>query len=166
MSDTSYKCPCCGTDMFAGGNAEVHMLGCNVCCGIFMDNRGCARLIEGSLPDDVRDQIRYTTLHAARKGDAPAGYRTRAAASDRACPICNTALAGYVCTRKTHGVDVHIDVCAEHGTWFDQGEAWALLQAVDLKRLELRIQIEERVRAELAEESTEAWSQFMELLVD
>jgi Zn-finger nucleic acid-binding protein len=29
-----------------------------------------------------------------------------------------------------HGVRVALDVCAAHGTWFDRGEAWALIQAL------------------------------------
>jgi Zn-finger nucleic acid-binding protein len=140
------------------------MLGCRQCLGIWMDNHVCQRLVDGKLPSEVRAQIRNTGLHDADTSQRGGHYRTQAVASDRACVRCGAPLTPYTTSVEQHGAAVRLDVCAEHGTWFDQGEAWALLQAVELKRLAYTTAKLERLRRRDAVESTEAWVAFIDSL--
>lgn len=160
-SPTHLECPRCALALFSGGTLDVDMFGCAKCCGIWIDNRGCHRLVSGTFPAPAREQILNTTRHAADTRQPSANYRKRAVTTEATCPVCSQTLHSYTTSKNTHGVSVHLDVCADHGTWFDQGEAWILLQAVELKRLALRADIETALRAREEAEGTAAWTSFI-----
>ena len=109
---------------------------------MWLDRFACGALIGGELGDDARELVR-----SAAPGIAPAprpeGYRENArAGGDLACPECRGALTGYVTEEKSEGARVALDICREHGVWFDAGEARILLTAAEMKRLTLAVEQE------------------------
>jgi Zn-finger nucleic acid-binding protein len=104
-------CPRCEQKLFFGDADGVAMLGCGVCGGIWLDN-GSAHKVTEHYSDRVVDMAARAAQSAQRKPDV------RAAAK---CAQCRAEMQ-----RRTFGV-VSLDVCAEHGTWFDAGELSTLV---------------------------------------
>ena len=140
------SCPKCGGSMelltVSIPPREARMWKCAACAGMWLDRRACELLVGGELADASRDFIR-----SAAPGNATLrsreGYREAASASrEGQCPDCREPLASYVTDEKTHGTRVALDVCRDHGTYFDQGEARTLLTAVEMKRLTVSVEDE------------------------
>ena len=107
------KCPRCRIELAPESTLGIAFWGCGRCGGIMMD--------------------RPTFDQAAESADLWAGLIDRARALHGAaeveldlkkvvylsCPICEKTMA-----RKNFGrvSGAMVDVCVEHGTWFDQGE--------------------------------------------
>lgn len=142
------NCPCCSEPLTAlrADDAVVH--GCASCRGLWLDNALCRALVGNSLPDAVRDLIHTVSPVAPPDTSATAsGYREPArvdpsTSTERLCPVCRAELDAYVTNPERYGIRVRLDVCAAHGSWFDRGEAWALLQAISLKRMSLDLDLE------------------------
>jgi hypothetical protein len=107
-------------------------------CGQWLDNEASRRLVLAELPDASHEILRPQ----AEAGAATSPYRTAEGETTIACPECKAALAPYTTDPAKFGVAVRLDVCAQHGTWFDHGEAWSLLQAIALRRGALDVQLE------------------------
>jgi len=89
------------------------MLGCGVCGGIWLDN-DAAQKVTHHYSDHVVRMAERASQSAQRKPDV------RSAAK---CAQCRTEM-----DRRTFGM-VSVDVCGEHGTWFDAGELSTLVAA-------------------------------------
>lgn len=105
----------CEAQLFAAELEGFNLAGCGACGGVWLTHGAASRVMSGRV------------LQASRLADQLAG-KTKpnpALLAQRAhCPECRTELA------RVHTVGVEIDVCAEHGTWFDRGELDRLMDAV------------------------------------
>jgi Zn-finger nucleic acid-binding protein len=139
MAVMSSSCPRCTEILIDGAldEGEGLILSCRSCGGHWLDNVACQRLVHVDVPPAVHALLRSKPKRPAFGGSG--GYRTAARrGSDvdepAACVICNMMTAAYVTDPRVFGARVRLDVCEQHGTWFDEGEAWALLQAATLSR--------------------------------
>ena len=108
------RCPHCLRVLVSVKVGEVELLGCPGCGGIWLANTSAKSVLEN--PQQVFHDL---AMRAARNatGDQPRNPRP-------ACPVCSVILA------RTWFHDVNLDLCAEHGTWFDARELGALVTSV------------------------------------
>ena len=97
---------------------EPTLAGCRRCGGLWLDNAMVGAVNAEKVANDAWRFI-GTVEHEAKLRDETrvllVGYRDAAAA--RHCPECDASLQ----TTRTVG-DIDIDVCAEHGVFFDANE--------------------------------------------
>jgi Zn-finger nucleic acid-binding protein len=138
---------------------------CGTCFGLWLDNRGCALLLSGELSEAARQTIRLLDARPVPSQETAGGYRETARPSDRAeaprCPVCAEELSLHVTDEARQGVSVRLDICPAHGTWFDGGEAWTLLQAVELKALALDVELRSDALERSWESRQRAWNGFV-----
>ena len=140
-------CPRCGRALTVCPIPDGGMGWCDRCLGIWLDNRACQALVGDRISEAGREKISWVTQQNRTPAPAPAGqgYRRPEAvgAPDEAvaCPVCRGALRSFVTDPSRHGARVALDVCPAHGTWFDHGEAWGLLQALALKSAALDLEL-------------------------
>lgn len=106
-----YSCARCLRPLttYRAGAFEVDA--CLACGGLFIDNAASRELVRAF----DRDLVRVATTIGIGKGETvgPGVYQR-----DLACPRCSGPLAPV----KLPSAGAEIDVCAEHGTWFDANE--------------------------------------------
>jgi len=110
---SNYLCPRCNATLYAGQGPDVTLYGCGACGGIWLDNDGTRTALRGLSPEALQLVNRVT---ANARSDTNRELAV-------ACPACGKALE-----RKTRPEAV-IDVCAEHGTWFDRHELYNVTRA-------------------------------------
>jgi len=103
---SDFVCPRCDQKLFFGDADGVAMLGCGICGGIWLDNEA-AHKVTSHYSDRVVDLAARAAQNAQTKPDV------RKAAK---CAQCRCEMQ-----RRTFG-SVSVDVCNDHGTWFDAGE--------------------------------------------
>jgi Zn-finger nucleic acid-binding protein len=84
---------------------------CLSCGGLFIDNAASQELVRAF----DRDLVRVATTLGVGKGETvgPGVYQ-----KDLTCPRCGGPLAPV----KLPSAGAEVDICAEHGTWFDANE--------------------------------------------
>lgn len=113
------RCPRCGLPLFEGSANGIAMLGCGRCGGIWLDNASAQRAVQTmdravvALADQVSNRAAF---------DVDVGAAI-------ACPACQRPLAR---TRSPQS-GIWIDVCGEHGTWFDRYELGLVFDALQPK---------------------------------
>ncbi len=113
--DTSISCPRCKVALFTAQARDVTLQGCGVCGGIWLDNEGSVAITRHADP-------RVGVL--AARAEASATVRASMIREELACPICHAHM------RKVNPSKLaELDVCAEHGTWFDAGELRRVMNA-------------------------------------
>lgn len=100
-------CPVCAIPLFAASKDDYRIDACGKCGGSWMSIAHMRKMIDTS---------HKTPIELARMADAAAASAPAPSAGPRACPECKKVLV----TENLGGVD--IDVCDEHGTWFDRSE--------------------------------------------
>jgi Zn-finger nucleic acid-binding protein len=162
MPDLSSSCPRCTEGLVDSGldKSEGVILSCPSCGGHWLDNVACQRLLHVDVSAAVHALLRNKPKRPAFGGSG--GYRTAARrGSDidepAQCVICNAMTTGYVTDPLVFGVRVRLDVCAQDGTWFDKGEAWALLQAATLSRADTHAHASVTVSAEARASWSAEW---------
>lgn len=134
-------CPVCSIPLFAASKDGYRIDACGKCGGSWISLGDLRNMIDTS---------NKTPIELARMADSVASAAP-AAVAERACPECKAVLVA----ENLAGVD--IDVCDNHGTWFDSHElervAVALLEEYGLAR---RITDAEAERKRLAAEN-EHW---------
>jgi Zn-finger nucleic acid-binding protein len=93
------------------------VLACMSCGGVWMDGAAYKKMAS-QMESEVLDLAELATSHAERRG------ATIPQDSANACPDCSISL-----TRTTRS-GVTLDVCKDHGVWFDRGELQALAARV------------------------------------
>jgi Zn-finger nucleic acid-binding protein len=114
---TRIKCPRCGQPTFAQLEGAVEGDICPGCGGLWL-GPGLARQL--SDPHGLARAIRRLADDAASRapfGGGIGNLRVR-------CPRCNAAMQRFAHPRS----GVVVDICAEHGTWFDRGEVQRLVE--------------------------------------
>jgi Zn-finger nucleic acid-binding protein len=108
------NCPACRGDLEERELDGVVVTACKLCAGHFVMHDAMLALAE---------------KHAAKRSGSHSPYAPRERTPERTlrCPTCDRAM-----TRSffAHGCPVLVDVCVEHGTWFDARELEMCLSAV------------------------------------
>jgi Zn-finger nucleic acid-binding protein len=108
------RCPHCRKRLVSVVAKGVELAGCGGCGGIWIDNASARQVL--SSPEAIFADL------ARRAGNNARSRRPRERAP--VCPVCPAVLDRVV----TRGIE--LDVCGEHGTWFDAFELAALVDAV------------------------------------
>lgn len=107
-------CPRCNVAMFEGRRGNFVLHGCGLCGGVWLDNAASQRVSSRFEPDAV------ALANAAAQSAQVHPHQGMPAS----CPVChvemNTVMVG--------GTAIEVDVCADHGTWFDRYELQQLSQ--------------------------------------
>jgi Zn-finger nucleic acid-binding protein len=109
-------CPRCDLPLYEGTTSAVTLLGCGDCGGIWLDNANAQRAV-ASLDARVTALASRASTHARRIADRATAAR---------CASCRAPMRRV----KTTQLEVEVDVCAEHGTWFDKDELTLVLEAL------------------------------------
>ena len=162
VENSAGLCPRCRRPMVICPIPDGTMRWCGQCYGVWLDNRACQALVGDTFSEQGRDKLHWVCQQSkpARPTPAGRGYRhaARVDAADEtiACPVCHDALTSVVTDASLHGARVALDVCLAHGTWFDRGESWALLQTLALKCAELGTELASDARERAREERNAA----------
>jgi Zn-finger nucleic acid-binding protein len=109
-------CPRCDRPLFEADAQGVVLLGCGMCGGIWLDNTSAQRVVT-TLDTQVVELANRASAHASATPERlPAGR----------CAVCQCIMGRTRVTRLL----VEVDVCPEHGTWFDRGELATILSAL------------------------------------
>ena len=116
---TDHDCPACGDaqklQSRALGAPPVSLLECGACGGLWLDN-AVFQLLEQRASSAASSGD--TRLHQQLRG-RPASGPDPHGRYYRACPVCGTLMH-----RRNYGrrSGILIDLCSEHGVWFDMEE--------------------------------------------
>ncbi|MCA9625335.1 MAG: zf-TFIIB domain-containing protein [Myxococcales bacterium] len=134
-----YLCPRCGDRAWVGRGPDVVLHACAQCRGIWLDARDAARVGAGLL--DERSTKLAARVDAGKRDGAGQGYRQAGDAGLRRCPHCGKGL-----TTSTAAGELAIDVCEEHGVYFDADELRAIAEDARTHRHERAIAAEARLQ--------------------
>ncbi len=107
-------CPRCRVGLFGVRAGAIDVHGCGICGGIWLDNAGSLAITQRHDPHVSALAARAETNAVIR------GARTEPID----CPICNQRMQ-----RVNAAQLAELDVCQEHGTWFDAGEPRRIVSA-------------------------------------
>ena len=108
------RCPHCRSRLVTVRAGVVDLSGCGRCGGIWVGNDSARTLI--SSPQRVVVELANRASSNARGGVPKSATPT--------CPVCTACLD----PAKAHGIE--IDICPEHGTWFDTYELQAFVRTL------------------------------------
>lgn len=113
---TDLKCPRCSVELFEGQTSNAVLYGCGTCGGVWLDNEASQRIVR-TVDKEVAELATRAQTHASCTVDTVRGGLL--------CPECERPL------RRVHfdQADLDLDICATHGTWFDQGELQKVMNA-------------------------------------
>jgi len=114
-------CPRCGGRLDEEDFHDVRALDCRACHGLFLDRATIEKLSE---PEGESIRLAFPK-RARRPEDADVRYL--------ACPLCQTRMNRTAFARVS---GVIVDVCKDHGVWFDCGEVNAIIEFVESGGLE------------------------------
>jgi len=109
--DRELRCPHCRKRLVSVIAKGVELAGCGGCGGIWIDNAS-ARAVLGA-PEAIFSDL-------ARRAGSNARNRS-ARGTNPSCPVCTAVLDRVI----TKGIE--LDVCGDHGTWFDPFELAVLV---------------------------------------
>jgi len=116
---SKYLCPVCREDHFLTSRAwgDVSALECNRCAGLWMEGGSFGQLVQGASAERTggdgtgyQPQVRPPQV----EGPPPDGGRRY-----RPCPLCGQLMVKQNYARAS---GVVIDICRNHGMWFDADE--------------------------------------------
>ncbi len=113
-------CPACrGT--LKPTESKWHVRACNLCGGVWTDTEAARRIVT-AVDRELVGLAKEAATHAHDSvATAPAG-------TPRPCPVCQKPL------QEVRAARVNVDVCAEHGTWFDRDELGRLSRNLEYQR--------------------------------
>jgi len=106
------RCPRCRKRLVAAKVKDVELDGCAGCGGIWIGNASARRVLAD--PEALFAEMADRAGHNATSRDTRADERT--------CPECPAILDKVT----SHGIE--LDVCTDHGTWFDAFELATLVR--------------------------------------
>jgi Zn-finger nucleic acid-binding protein len=114
------RCPHCLRVLVSVKVGEVELHGCPGCGGIWLDNVSAKKVLEN--PENIFYEL---ATRAANNATANRPRNPRPT-----CPVCSIILD------RTRFHDVDLDLCPEHGTWFDALELGMLVTTIrEAKRI-------------------------------
>jgi len=120
MTSHDTRCPSCN-ETLQPARTTWHVLACSGCGGVWTDAAASRRIV--SVVD--RELVEVANVAAAQVADRETPDPN---ASTRGCPVCSAVL------RPVRAARVTVDVCAEHGTWFDRDELGRLARNLAYER--------------------------------
>jgi len=108
------RCPRCRKRLFTATVKEVELSACGGCGGIWIDNASARRVLADPEPIFAEMATRAGTNAQARSTET----------KERICPACPSVLD----KTRVHGIE--LDVCPDHGTWFDAFELAMLVRVL------------------------------------
>jgi len=151
-TDAHQPCPRCHTDLEAVVIGNTNLLECPKCEGIWAD--------AGSLQQICADREKQAavlgmpgTLHDAGSGDIEEHVHYLP------CPVCEKLMNRVNFAHCSH---VIVDVCSQHGTWFDKDELRRIVEFIRAGGLEAArareiTELERRRRELSAARTANAW---------
>lgn len=110
-------CPHCRASLSHEDDWPDVVAACKSCGGVWLDNSATRSLLENADPAMVE-------LSRSVSDSAPAPSADTGA--HRPCAKCSHPMV----MTAISGTDVQVDLCSEHGTWFDRNELEHLAQAL------------------------------------
>jgi Zn-finger nucleic acid-binding protein len=111
------RCPHCKKRLVGVSVKDVALHGCGACGGIWIENASAMRVLQH--PDAIFGELASRAGRNARRGPPRAPNPT--------CAECPAVLDPVF----SHGVE--LDVCGDHGTWFDAFELVRLIEVLNGK---------------------------------
>lgn len=114
-------CPVCAEEMSARETEEQTIRGCGRCGGIWLDIACSGALMAGELPRSVPPLALAVHQFAWNMQQKASSYREaplRVPDGPRRCPECRSELV----QTRVFKTEIDVDVCGEHGTYFDPTE--------------------------------------------
>jgi Zn-finger nucleic acid-binding protein len=117
-----HACPRCSRQLHVAQVSGVTLHGCGACGGLWLDNASTGQVLARINPQVV-SLAQVAAKNAPQKVDLQASIR---------CPACTREL------RRVPGGDpsLLIDICEEHGTWFDRDELQQVSALAEKRRRE------------------------------
>jgi Zn-finger nucleic acid-binding protein len=109
------RCPHCKKRLVTVKVGDVDLAGCGGCGGIWVDNASAKRLIAS--PQRV-------VLELAERASRNAKAQRPPRSATPTCPACPAILD------RVRSHQIELDICQEHGTWFDTYELQGLMRAL------------------------------------
>jgi Zn-finger nucleic acid-binding protein len=113
------RCPRCAHPLTNHQTATATLAGCLTCGGIFLDRESRIRVVAAKCTESAA----ASDLAAAHARWSP---DVRGAC---ACPVCSKPMH---CVKVAGSVD--LDVCDEHGAWFDRNELRRFIDALSTQK--------------------------------
>ncbi|MEO7110179.1 MAG: zf-TFIIB domain-containing protein [Polyangiaceae bacterium] len=108
-------CPQCKDPLVTITHDEISALACRGCGGAWIET-------------DTMTRVTYALDPSSIAVGDEAGSMARLAFPPHSaappCPVCHASMS----TLTLNGTDVEVDVCNEHGTWFDRGELQTVIR--------------------------------------
>jgi Zn-finger nucleic acid-binding protein len=132
------RCPDCRLDLVARAAGAVGYVECARCGGLFLKSDAFDAVAHDA---DIRARLR-----AIETAEIPASARVGAQVHYRPCPVC-----GKFMNRSNYagGSGIILDVCHDHGVWFDRGELTAIVDFLEKGGWD---RVQQRERDRLTEE--------------
>jgi len=112
-------CPRCRIALSFGQARNVTLYGCGQCGGVWLDNACATRMVQAYEAD---------ALAMADRASQSARAATDTSVKGIPCAACDAPME----VRRIYEVDV--DMCSQHGTWFDAHELRKVADAMALAR--------------------------------
>lgn len=130
---TTPICPACGGGLSQQQNVPWVVLTCNTCGGVWTDKDATERVAT-----NVDRELMDIASGAAKKCSGE--HQAVSPTDKRSCPICGQALIPIRHAR------VAIEICREHGTWFDRDELGRMARNSDFERRSQTPQVQGAIR--------------------
>jgi Zn-finger nucleic acid-binding protein len=130
----AYRCPRCDSQLHAREYGDLSVEECDKCGGLFLAPTTMERLVAAR---DMPTSLRLALPKREMKRETTVRYIS--------CPTCGKSMNRQAFGRIS---GVVVDVCKNHGVWFDAGELAEVIRFVERGGLERE---RERELAELAE---------------
>lgn len=133
------QCPRCDTKLVTARTGTITLHGCGGCGGIWLDNAASKVVVE---------RIEPVALELADRASSRAARSIDTAEVGIPCAVCGLPMQRTRVAQAT----VDVDICLQHGTWFDCDELQRVMRSFDRERWG-------NVRAEQPSQSIDTWAQ-------
>jgi Zn-finger nucleic acid-binding protein len=115
--ETKLVCPACGGSHYLSGRqvADLPVLECGRCAGLWLGNDAFQQATEKASANALDVDVHFTPRQAAAGDPELSAKDTRY----RKCPTCGNIMYRRNYARRS---GVILDICREHGAWFDADE--------------------------------------------
>ena len=132
LAATTAPCPGCRSLLSKLVMPAGVVAPCDHCGGVWIDNMAGRWVMANQFAEAERTFMKEHTARARRRDLG--GYRD-SASTTRACPVCQHDLIA----KRMRDPEVTVDVCAEHGTFFDEHELSVIVSTREARALQTEV---------------------------